>query len=43
MALENVTLRGERLSFRLDGKTYSGRVQGATIDGNGAWSAQRSR
>jgi SAM-dependent methyltransferase len=44
-ALEDVKLRGERLSFRLAGKTYSGRVNGAQIEGEvaggGAWSAQR--
>lgn len=45
-ALEDVKLRGQRLSFRLDGKTYSGRVSGAAIEGEvagGAWSARRGR
>jgi SAM-dependent methyltransferase len=45
VALEDVKLRGEQLSFRLAGKTYSGRVNGAQIEGEvaggGAWSAQR--
>jgi hypothetical protein len=45
VALEDVTLRGERLSFRLAGKAYSGRVQAAAIEGaidsGGAWSAKR--
>jgi hypothetical protein len=44
-ALEDVKLRGEQLSFRLAGKTYRGRVNGARIEGEiaggGAWSAQR--
>ncbi len=46
VALEDVKLRGERLSFRLDGRTYSGRVQGAAIEGEvagGAWNATRGR
>jgi SAM-dependent methyltransferase len=46
VALQDVNLRGERLSFRLDGRTYSGRVHGAAIEGEvagGAWSAQRGR
>ncbi|MGH8709222.1 MAG: hypothetical protein ACREVD_14330, partial [Burkholderiales bacterium] len=46
-ALEDVKLRGERLSFRLEGKTYSGRVNGAAIEGEieggGAWRAQRAK
>ena len=45
VALEDVKLRGAQLSFRLAGKTYSGRVNGAQIEGSiaggGAWSAQR--
>jgi hypothetical protein len=44
-ALEDVKLRGEQLSFRFAGKTYSGRVSGARIEGEieggGAWSATR--
>jgi hypothetical protein len=47
VALEDVKLRGERLSFRLAGKTYRARVSGATIEGEiaggGAWSAKRAR
>lgn len=46
-ALEEVKLHGERLSFRLAGKAYRGRVDGARIEGEieggGAWSAQRVR
>jgi SAM-dependent methyltransferase len=45
-ALEDVKLRGEQLSFRLAGKTYNGRVNGARIEGRiaggGAWSARRA-
>jgi hypothetical protein len=47
VALEEAKLRGERLSFRLADQTYSGRVQGAAIqgerEGGGAWSAQRAK
>lgn len=44
VALQDVKLRGERLSFHLDGKTYEGRVRGAAIEGDGgAWSAKRAR
>ena len=46
IALEEPKLRGERLSFRLSGKTYHGRVAGARIEGEveggGAWSATRA-
>lgn len=42
--LEDIKLRGERLSFRLYGKTYQGRVNGATIAGDGGlWGAVRVR
>jgi hypothetical protein len=42
--LEDVKLRGERLSFRLAGREFSGRVSGAAIAGDGgAWSARRTR
>jgi len=40
--LEDVKLRGERFSFRAGGNEYSGRVEGASIRGEG-WSAQRSK
>jgi hypothetical protein len=46
IALQDVKLRGERLSFRLEGKTYRGRVSGAAIEGEvagGAWNAKRVR
>jgi SAM-dependent methyltransferase len=47
VALEDVKLRGAQLSFRLAGKTYSGRVNGAQIEGEvaggGAWSARRMK
>ena len=44
IALEDVKLRGERLSFRVAGSTYSGRVDGAAIRGDGgAWSARRAQ
>ncbi|MDH3319917.1 MAG: SAM-dependent methyltransferase [Betaproteobacteria bacterium] len=40
--LEDVKLRGERLSFRMAGRELAGRVSGAAIEGDaGAWSAQR--
>jgi SAM-dependent methyltransferase len=40
--LEDVKLRGTRLSFRLGERELSGRVSGAAIEGEaGAWSAQR--
>lgn len=46
-ALEDVKLRGERLTFRLGGKTYSGRVDGerieGEIEGGGAWTAKRAK
>jgi SAM-dependent methyltransferase len=46
-ALEAVKLRGEQLSFRLAGKSYHGRVNGAQIEGEieggGAWSARRAK
>jgi Histone methylation protein DOT1 len=42
--LEDVKLRGERLSFHLAGSAFSGRVDGASIQGDGgAWSARRVR
>lgn len=42
--LEDVKLRGERLSFRLADREFSGRVSGAGIAGDGgAWRAQRAR
>ncbi len=45
VALEDVKLHGEQLSFRLAGNAYSGRVNGAQIEGRieggGAWSAKR--
>ncbi len=45
LALEDAKLRGAELSFRLAGRTYRGRVSGqrieGTIEGGGAWSAQR--
>jgi hypothetical protein len=37
-----VKLRGERFSFRAGGNEYSGRVEGASIRGEG-WSAQRAK
>jgi hypothetical protein len=40
--LEDVKLRGERFSFRAGGNEYSGRVEGASIRGEG-WSAQRAK
>jgi SAM-dependent methyltransferase len=41
--LEDVKLRGERISFRVGGREYSGRVSGASIAGDGgAWSARRA-
>ena len=41
--LEDVKLRGERISFRVAGSEYSGRVSGASIAGDGgAWSARRA-
>ncbi|MDH4324074.1 MAG: SAM-dependent methyltransferase [Betaproteobacteria bacterium] len=47
VTLEDVKLRGERLSFRLAGRTYSARVRGAALEGEiaggGAWSAKRAR
>jgi SAM-dependent methyltransferase len=44
VALENVKLRGEQLSFRLAGREFAGTVSGASIQGQGgAWSAQRER
>jgi hypothetical protein len=44
IALEDVKLRGERLSFRVAGSTYSGRVDGAAMQGDGgAWSARRAQ
>jgi SAM-dependent methyltransferase len=44
VALEDVKLRGEHLSFRLAGREFSGRVDGAAIAGDdGAWRAQRAR
>jgi SAM-dependent methyltransferase len=44
VALEDVKLRGERLSFRVAGSTYAGRVDGAAIRGDGgAWSARRAQ
>lgn len=46
VALEEAKLRGERLTFRLAGRTYSGRVNGAAIEGDvagGAWNAKRAR
>jgi hypothetical protein len=44
VALENVKLRGEQLSFRLAGREFAGTVGGASIQGQGgAWSAQRVR
>jgi SAM-dependent methyltransferase len=44
VALENVKLRGEQLSFRLAGREFAGTVSGASIQGQGgAWSAQRVR
>jgi len=46
-ALEDVKLRGGQLSFRLGGKTYSGRVNGerieGEIEGGGAWTARRAK
>lgn len=42
--LEDVKLRGERLSFRLAGRDFAGRISGAVIAGDGgAWSAKRAR
>jgi SAM-dependent methyltransferase len=42
--LEDVKLRGERISFRVAGSEYSGRVSGASIAGDGgAWSARRMK
>jgi SAM-dependent methyltransferase len=42
VALEDVKLRGERLSFRMAGRALSGRVRGAAIEGDaGAWSAKQ--
>jgi hypothetical protein len=42
--LEDVKLRGERISFRVGGNEFSGRVDGAAIHGErGAWSAQRAK
>jgi SAM-dependent methyltransferase len=49
VALEDLKLRGERLSFRLQGTkaAFSGRVNGASIEGDieggGAWSARRAK
>jgi hypothetical protein len=44
VALEDVKLRGERISFRVAGSAFSGRIEGAAIQGDrGAWSAQRAR
>ena len=44
VALEDVKLRGERLSFRVAGSMYAGRVDGAAIQGDGgAWSAKRAQ
>ena len=47
VTLEDVKLRGERLSFRLAGRTYSARVRGAALEGEiaggGGWSAKRAR
>jgi len=40
--LEDVKLRGERFSFRAGGNEYSGRVEGASMRGDG-WSAQRAK
>jgi SAM-dependent methyltransferase len=39
-ALQDVKLRGEEISFRLAGRTYAGRVRGATLEGAG-WRAER--
>lgn len=43
VALSNVTLRGDQLSFSLDGAVYSGIVDGDRIRpaGTGAWTARR--
>jgi len=42
--LEDVKLRGEQLTFRVAGKEFSGRVDGAAIHGErGAWSAKRAK
>jgi SAM-dependent methyltransferase len=44
LLLEDVKLRGERLSFRLAGSEFAGRVDGASMQGDGgAWSAKRVR
>ena len=40
--LEDVKLRGERFTFRVGGNNYAGRVEGASIRGDG-WSAQRAK
>jgi hypothetical protein len=42
--LEDVKLRGERISFRVAGSEFSGRVEGAAMHGEGgAWSAERAK
>lgn len=45
--LQDVKLRGTELSFALGGKTWRGRVDGASIageiEGGGAWSARRGK
>jgi hypothetical protein len=47
LALEEPKLRGTQLSFRLGGRSYTGRVSGATIEGTveggGAWRATRGQ
>jgi len=42
--LEDVKLRGTRISFRVAGSEFSGRVEGAAMHGEGgAWRAQRAK
>ena len=44
MPLEDVKLRGERISFRVAGRAFAGRIEGAAMRGDGgAWSAARAR
>jgi SAM-dependent methyltransferase len=41
--LEDIRLRGERISFRIGGSAFSGRVEGKTMHGaGGTWSAERA-